>query len=183
MALNQQEIEAEAAAIAGVDRAAADGEFSSNLRIAIDSANEEAALSPAGEEAVREELLLGIANRFQTDRWFVERPEIADEQISKPLFLSGLPRSGTTCFQYLFDNDPAMRLLRTWETARPAPTQVLTDEERQRRKALADEDGANYSAGHRPSGSPRGWCCSAPRGWRCRRRAAVVHRWCANSRH
>jgi len=33
----------------------------------------------------------------------------------------GLPRSGTTYFQYLFDRDPRFRLIRTWESSMPSP--------------------------------------------------------------
>jgi hypothetical protein len=144
--LIKSEIEVDAAKLAGVDPGAAAGEFEHNLAVAVDSANEEAALSPQGVETVREELVFGVANRLQTDRWMAQYPEVADEVIERPLFLTGLPRSGTTYFQYLFDNDPAMRLLRTWETARPAPAPVLTEEERAKRIGLADEDGEKLRA-------------------------------------
>jgi hypothetical protein len=33
----------------------------------------------------------------------------------------GLPRSGTTYLQYLFDRDPRFRLIRTWESLTPSP--------------------------------------------------------------
>jgi hypothetical protein len=33
----------------------------------------------------------------------------------------GLPRSGTTYFQYLFDRDYRFRLIRTWESSQPSP--------------------------------------------------------------
>jgi hypothetical protein len=33
----------------------------------------------------------------------------------------GLPRSGTTYFQYLFDRDRRFRLIRTWESSLPSP--------------------------------------------------------------
>lgn len=144
--LDKDEIERSAAAIAGVDRAAAAGEFELNLQVAVDSCNEEAALSPAGIETVRDELLYGLANRLQADRWIAENPEVLDEVIEAPLFLTGLPRSGTTYCQYLFDNDPTMRLLRTWETARPAPAPALTPAERARRVGLAVADGDKVRA-------------------------------------
>jgi hypothetical protein len=37
------------------------------------------------------------------------------------VFLTGLPRSGTTFFQYLFDRDERFRLIRTWEAISPSP--------------------------------------------------------------
>jgi hypothetical protein len=48
-------------------------------------------------------------------------PEIAQEPIEAPVFLMGLPRSGTTYFQYLFDRDSRFRLIRTWESTMPSP--------------------------------------------------------------
>jgi len=139
--LDKTEIETAAAAMAGVDPSFAAGEFEHNLRVAVDSTNNEAVLNAAGHDAVREELLFGLATRLEADRWIRDFPEVLDEKIDRPLFLTGLPRSGTTYCQYLFDNDPSLRLLRTWETLRPAPAPVLTEEERAKRMGLADQDG------------------------------------------
>lgn len=50
-----------------------------------------------------------------------DHPEIGDQAIVEPVFLTGLPRSGTTAFQYLFDRDARFRLIRTWEAASPSP--------------------------------------------------------------
>ena len=52
-----------------------------------------------------------------------------------PIFLTGLPRSGTTYFQYLFDQDPRLRMLRTWEGERPS---------RRRRSTPSRRDGAAH---------------------------------------
>lgn len=144
--LDLDHIEREAAAIAGVDRSVARDAFSDNLRIAVESANAEAQLSEAGHRMAHEELVSSLARRLQTDRWFLEFPDVAAERIAQPLFLTGLPRSGTTYSQYLFDNDPRMRLLRTWETARPAPAHLLDARERRMRHAAADEDGEKLRA-------------------------------------
>jgi len=139
--LDFDEITSAAAAMAEVEPSTACDAFAGNLRIAIDSANEEAALSAAGVAAVREELLSGLANRLHADRWIRDYREVVTETIDRPLFLTGLPRSGTTYFQYLFDHDPALRLLRTWETMRPAPAPLLTPTERARRMGLAEAEG------------------------------------------
>jgi hypothetical protein len=82
--LDRDEIAAAAAAMAGVDPSAADDAFADNLRVAVDSANEEAALSPAGVEAVREELLFGLANRLQADRWTDDYPRLRRRRSGGP---------------------------------------------------------------------------------------------------
>ena len=60
-------------------------------------------------------------NRLEGAKWLRDYPDIADEPITAPVFLMGLPRSGTTYFQYLFDRDHRFRLIRTWESIMPSP--------------------------------------------------------------
>jgi Sulfotransferase family len=48
-------------------------------------------------------------------------PEIARQQIVKPLIVTGLPRSGTTILQALLAQDPAARSLLKWEVDDPSP--------------------------------------------------------------
>lgn len=78
-------------------------------------------LSPAGVERVGAMLAMDAANRLSSLKWLHDHPEIAEERIEAPVFLMGLPRSGTTYFQYLFDRDHRFRLIRTWESSMPSP--------------------------------------------------------------
>lgn len=78
-------------------------------------------LSAAGEAMVRGQLLMDAVNRLEAQKWVRDYPEIAKEPIDAPVFLMGLPRSGTTYFQYLFDRDRRFRLIRTWESSMPSP--------------------------------------------------------------
>lgn len=77
--------------------------------------------SPEGSAMVRSMLLMDTVNRLESLKWLRDRPEIADEPIEAPVFLMGLPRSGTTYFQYLFDRDHRFRLIRTWQSIMPSP--------------------------------------------------------------
>lgn len=95
--------------------------FRSNLELLVESINDEAHLTPAGVEAASAMLGGALAKRIEVSWWADTYPEVHDEPVVAPLFLTGLPRSGTTYFQYLFDRDPAMRMLRTWEGDRPCP--------------------------------------------------------------
>ena len=61
------------------------------------------------------------ADRLEGLKWIRDFPEIADEPIEAPVFMMGLPRSGTTAFQYLFDHDSRFRLPRKWEVLTPQP--------------------------------------------------------------
>lgn len=92
-----------------------------NLTQLIDSLNRQSRMSPEGFAGARRALLMDTVNRLEGLKWVGEYPDIAEERVDRPVFLMGLPRSGTTYFQYLFDCDPRFRLLRTWEALTPSP--------------------------------------------------------------
>jgi len=92
-----------------------------NLARLVSSLTANFPLSEAGEARVRATLLMDAVNRLESLKWVRDFPEIAEEPIAAPVFLMGLPRSGTTYFQYLFDRDPRFRLVRTWESTMPSP--------------------------------------------------------------
>lgn len=97
------------------------GTFRGNLDLLVDCLNAEAGLRPDAVPATHHRLALPLRNRIEVNHWVRGYPEIADEPIEAPVFLTGLPRSGTTYFQYLFDREPSMRMLRRWEGRRPCP--------------------------------------------------------------
>src|SRR5262249_10872539 len=78
---------------------------------------------------------LGLFGRFAT-RWDTVRfltnllrlrhqetiaPEIAEQRIDQPIFITGVPRSGTTYLHHLLANDPANRIPRIWQLIHPYP--------------------------------------------------------------
>jgi hypothetical protein len=110
------------AAVAATDVPDPDTEtFRDHLDLLVDAIDAEADLRPAVVPGVRAQLAVPLTNRIEVSHWVREHPEITDEVIDRPIFLTGLPRSGTTYFQFLFDADPSMRMLRTWEGRRPCP--------------------------------------------------------------
>src|SRR5262249_59972823 len=88
--------------------------FRSNLELLVDCINTEADLTPDGAAGAEGGLALPLRNRIEVSDWVRRYPEITDEPVEAPLVLTGLPRSGTTYFQYLFDPEPSMRMLRHW---------------------------------------------------------------------
>ncbi len=92
-----------------------------NLHRLIAALQETFPMSEAGETRALAMLTMDANNRLESLKWLQGRPEIGDEPIDAPVFLMGLPRSGTTYFQYLFDRDPRFRLIRTWESSMPSP--------------------------------------------------------------
>jgi Sulfotransferase family len=106
-----------------------------NLERLINSLERSGGLSPEGVERTRRQFTNDTVNRLAGLKWIHEYPEIADEPISAPVFLMGLPRSGTTYLQYLFDRDPRFRLIRTWESTAPSPPPGFDHESALKRRA------------------------------------------------
>lgn len=98
-----------------------DRELKPNLEALVASINRDARMPAWGEEITARGLVARTADRLEGLKWLRDNPEIAEERIAAPVFLTGLPRSGTTAFQYLFDRDARFRLIRTWEGLTPQP--------------------------------------------------------------
>lgn len=92
-----------------------------NLEQLIATLNDSGGLSAEGAAITRKTFMGDTLNRLEGLKWLRDYPEIADEPIAAPVFLMGLPRSGTTYFQYLFDRDDRFRLIRTWQSMMPNP--------------------------------------------------------------
>jgi len=133
-----------------------------NLVALTEALNRDARLNETGRQLTEELILDLLGHRIAAQQWTARHPEILDEPITAPVILTGLPRSGTTYFQYLFDRDSRFRLIRTWEANHPAPPPAADPESlRARIAAQIEEDKAlkalvdNFAAMHLtdPTGS------------------------------
>ena len=114
--------------------------FLENLTAVVESINNEAALTDAGLQGILGQLVPAFRNRIEVDAYVAAHPEVDQSRLPAPIFLTGLPRSGTTYFQYLFDQDPRLRMMRTWEGDRPSPPPALEPESAARRHAQSVEN-------------------------------------------
>jgi hypothetical protein len=91
----------------------------------------EARLSLIGRIAAREDLVRLLANRLRLVEDRRRHPAIAAEEVRRPLFVTGLPRTGTTLLHGLLAQDPANRVPLHWEMIHPSPpperARYLTD--------------------------------------------------------
>ena len=110
--------------------------FAENLAAVVECMSGEKELTLAGVEMAVGMLALALRNRMEVDRYVADQPAVENASVDRPIFLTGLPRSGTTYFQYLFDLDPDLRMMRTWEGERPVPPPAVdADSARRRREA------------------------------------------------
>jgi hypothetical protein len=99
-----------------------DGRHEEGLRILVDDLNSSATgLTPRGNYFQRSEVKSALVGVLQTQAQFVAHPEHAQVPIERPIFLMGLPRTGTTILHRLLHADPGAQGLELWLTAYPQP--------------------------------------------------------------
>ncbi|MCZ7631352.1 MAG: sulfotransferase [Microthrixaceae bacterium] len=62
-----------------------------------------------------------LAERLRIEHAWAEHPEIREVPITAPLYLTGLPRTGTSALLNLLATDPTMRPMALWEGINPSP--------------------------------------------------------------
>ena len=82
---------------------------------------EEARFNERGAQMAYGDLVTYMAIRMKIEGWLGEHPELLDAPIEKPLFVFGLPRTGTTLMINLLHSDPARRSFLRWEAYDPVP--------------------------------------------------------------
>jgi hypothetical protein len=98
-----------------------DTSFVSPLSRLIDSCNEEAALGLIGRQATHWDVVRFLTNLLLLEDARIGMPDMSNAQIRQPLFITGLPRSGTTFLHRLMLTDPVNRAPTVWETIYPSP--------------------------------------------------------------
>ena len=96
----------------------ADQTFRIGLRKKIEDMLE---LPPSQREALRYTLVNTLGSRLQVIDDGKRNPDILLESIDRPLFIFGLPRSGTTYLHSLLALDPEARSATVWESMHPSP--------------------------------------------------------------
>ena len=91
------------------------------LRRLIHSYEHEAGLTLIGRIAARQDTLRLLTNRLKMEADRRRHPEIAAVEVRRPLFVTGLPRTGTTLLHGLLSQDPANRAPYNWESMFPSP--------------------------------------------------------------
>lgn len=76
---------------------------------------------PGGRARCRDRVVNLLATRLRCERAFEQIPAIQDETIEAPIFVTGLPRSGTSALLNLLANAPENRGLLQWEMQLPDP--------------------------------------------------------------
>ena len=95
--------------------------FRSGLDVLLGSLRDEADLHATGQAIAREDLLRLLTNRLQMTALLRAHPDITARKIERPLFIVGLPRTGSSILHELLAQDPENRTPMTWEVKFPFP--------------------------------------------------------------
>jgi LPS sulfotransferase NodH len=110
------------------------------LSIFANSLENEADLHPLGRFLMRSHLLGILETRLRlADAWRGQMDALPDPPITRPVFITGMPRSGSTFLHELMAQDPDNRSPKVWEVMFPvpAPTAEMNDDDPRVRKAAA----------------------------------------------
>src|SRR6476660_2276385 len=111
-----------------------EGDFSEPLSRLLESCQDEARLNLIGKIALKTDVLETLCVRLQMERDRQLYPDITRQEIRDPLFIVGLPRSGTSVLHRLLAADPAHRSPLMWEVRSPSPP-TRKDERRRIQRA------------------------------------------------
>lgn len=79
-------------------------------------------VSDIGALLEREALHTLLVNRLRIVDHLAGHPEVAATVPDRPIFIVGLPRTGTTLLQHVLASHPDVRAIEGWEAADPVPT-------------------------------------------------------------
>jgi Sulfotransferase family len=98
-----------------------DMRFAKGMGVLVKSINDEARLTPKYEAALRDELLRVLINLLRMQRDLKLHPEIADEKVLPPVFITSMPRTGSTKLHRMLAATGDFNVLKYWQSLNFAP--------------------------------------------------------------
>lgn len=95
--------------------------FRPGLRRLLESLESDARLHSFGRYFAQRQILELLRHRLRLTHYRERHPELAGERVERPLFVIGLPRTGTTLLHALLTRDSAHRAPLSWEVDDPCP--------------------------------------------------------------
>jgi len=125
-----------------------DPRFEEALDALLESVNREGRLTFFGRFAFRQFMIGNLASRLRTIEVLKRFPEVQEQKIQNPIFITGWYRSGTTYLHRLLARHPDLRAPLFWELRHPCPTlnPRSVDPQRYIRKVNLDSKIHNYLA-------------------------------------
>jgi len=119
-------------------------QFREPLAVLLKAYEEEANLSAFGRVAVRWDMIRFLSNLLRLREEEKREPAILAETIAVPIFVLGLPRSGTTFLHNLLAQDPSNMAPLAWQTIYPYPLQDRSARRRDRRATMIERQFSSF---------------------------------------
>jgi len=95
--------------------------FRMGLRQLVESLVSDARLNQVGRLFAQRQIHELLVHRLRLADHRARHPELAEEKIERPIFILGLPRTGTSLLHALLAEDPVHRVPLSWEVDDPCP--------------------------------------------------------------
>jgi hypothetical protein len=99
-----------------------DRSFVHPLQRLIASCNTESDLNALGRNAVKFEIRRSLHNLLEFERRERAQPQVLERPIERPVFITGMPRSGSTFLHRLIVRDPTVAAPLSWRLVHPHPS-------------------------------------------------------------
>jgi Sulfotransferase family len=114
------DLHAAATKITGLDDFG-DGAYREGLAVLLESYQQDEKLTPFGNKVARSMLRGALVARLMSEIGWTMNPASANVPIERPIFVTGLPRTGTTALHRLLCEDPGHQGLEVWLSELPQP--------------------------------------------------------------
>lgn len=115
-----EDLHASATKLTGLEDFGAD-DYRDGLEVLLESFTRDAGLTPLGNSVHRAFLRGALVARLLSEAAWRRHPEHAEVPVERPIFVTGLTRTGTTALHRLLTADPAHQGLELWLTEVPQP--------------------------------------------------------------
>jgi len=95
--------------------------YHEGLNVLVDEINRCSAATDKSMQVMEREILVSLTNRLRVEDYLLRHPEVLEQKISKPVFVFGIPRTGTTLTNHLLGADSHRRSLLNWEVSQSIP--------------------------------------------------------------
>jgi hypothetical protein len=109
------------------------------LRRLIEALDADSRLTMFGRLSLRFDAVRLLRNAQLVEDTLAARPALAAAPVAAPIFILGLPRSGTSFLHALLANDPENLVPRNWQTIYPAPRPADFDATRDKRARTVEK--------------------------------------------
>lgn len=123
-----------------------DESFRDSMARLLDRAAREVELTDKGLQIYHDDVIRILVNRLRVQDAITKHPEILREDVSDPIVVIGMPRTGTTKLQRMMSAAPDVQKLYMWRMRNPAPFPDAVEGERDPRMGLARPEDTAASA-------------------------------------